>query len=120
MIVVPRSELRKFTSEGAKFAKSVGGNGRHLFLSPDDYATLQTHRNPPQSEWIGTNEVKIKTCGLAKRFAPEALQLFHTDAIANGTADKNPLTVRRATWDAAQKYRLNPSNNPKEKQHASE
>lgn len=105
MIVVPRNELKKFTTTGSKFAKSVGGNGRDLFLSPDDYATLQAHRIQPQSESIGKTEVKIKTCGLSTRFAPEALQLFHIDAIANGTAGKNPFRVRRATWDEAQKYR---------------
>lgn len=106
MIVVPKSELKKFTKAGARFARSVGGNGKDLLLSPEDYATLHSHRKPPQSESIGKSEVKIKTCGLSKRFAPEAIQLFHLDALQNGSADKNPFVVRRVTWDAAQKYRI--------------
>lgn len=106
MIVLPRSQLKRFKKAGQRFAKRVGGTGKNLQLTADDYATLQTHRVPPPTEWIGTNEVKIRRCGLAKRFTAEAIQLFHLDTLANGTSDKNPFTVRRATWDAAQQYRL--------------
>lgn len=105
MIVVPISELKKFNKAGAKFAKSVGDDGKDLLLSPDEYATLQTYRRKSPPESIGKEEVKIKSCGLSKRFEPEALQMFHADALDNGTAGENPFTVRRVTWDAAQKYR---------------
>lgn len=106
MIVVPKSQLKHFTEAGREFAKSAGGNAKDLLLTPEDYEQLQQHRKRQVDEHVGRHRVIIKTCGLSKRFDAIALQMFHADALENGTAGNNPIIVRRATWNEAQQHRM--------------